>query len=105
MGSVWWYGSGMAQPKATFSLDDETLASLKRSAARTGKPQSLIVREAIAQYEANADRLTASERRHALGVVAEIRRQGRTASAKAVKAEIAGVRQARRQGGRASRPE
>lgn len=92
----------MAQPKATFTLDAETVAALKRAAARTGKPQSLVVREAVAQYDARADRLSHAEQRHMLGVLAEIRRQGPTAGAEDVKAEIAEVRRSRRQGGRRS---
>lgn len=91
----------MAQPKATFTLDDETVAALKRAAARTGKPQSLVVREAIAQYDARAERLTQSEQRHMLGVIREIRARGATATPAAAKKEIAAVRRARREGGRA----
>ena len=37
-------------PKLTFSLDEESVQMLRRVAARSRKPQSLIVREAIAQY-------------------------------------------------------
>ena len=39
-------------PKVTFSLDDEAVRLLRRVAERSRKPQSLVVREAIAQYAA-----------------------------------------------------
>ncbi len=90
------------QPKATFTLDEETVAALKRAARSTGKAQSLIVREAIAQYDARADRLSQAEQRHLLGVLAEIRRHGPTTSRAAVTSEIAAIRRARRSGGRRS---
>jgi predicted transcriptional regulator len=90
----------MVRPKATFTLDAETIAALKRAAARTGKPQSFVVREAIAQYEIRAEQLTTAEQRHMLGVVAELRRRGPTATAAAVRREIASVRQARRRSSR-----
>ncbi|MGE3274504.1 MAG: ribbon-helix-helix protein, CopG family [Vicinamibacterales bacterium] len=93
----------MAIPKVTFTLDEATVAALKRESARTGKPQSLIVREAIAQYEARGDRLTAAEQQHLLGVIAEIR-ASRTADAGTRAArEATAVTRARREGGRRSR--
>lgn len=90
------------QPKATFTLDEETVAALRRAASRTGKAQSLIVREAIAQYDARADRLSQAEQRHMLGVIAEVRRHGPSTSPAAVASEIAAIRRARRSGGRRS---
>ena len=90
------------RPKATFTLDEETVAALKRAASRTGKAQSLIVREAITQYDARGDRLSQAEQRHLLGVIAEIRRHGPSAAPAAVASEIAGIRRARRSGGRRS---
>jgi predicted transcriptional regulator len=88
--------------KATFTLDEETVMALRRAAGSTGKSQSLIVREAIAQYDARADRLSQAEQRHLLGVLAEIRRHGPTTSPAAVTSEIAAIRRARRSGGRRS---
>ena len=52
--AVWQYG-GMV--KVTFTLDDDTVARLRRIAARARKPQSLVVREAIAEYAARGERL------------------------------------------------
>jgi predicted transcriptional regulator len=37
-------------PKLTFSLDEEAVRLLRQAAARTRKPQSMVVREAITQY-------------------------------------------------------
>ena len=48
--------------KLTFSLDDETVAALKKAAERSRKPQSLIVREAIAEYTSRDERLAPEER-------------------------------------------
>ena len=47
---VWWHGIDMV--KVTFSLDDGTVDQIRRAAARLGRPQSQIVREAIADYAA-----------------------------------------------------
>ena len=49
--------------KVTFTLDDETVATLRRSAERLGKPQSAVVREAIADHAARLGRLSDAERR------------------------------------------
>ena len=51
---VWLYG---CMAKLTFSLDAETAAMLRKMATRLRKPQSLIVREAIARYGAEEDKL------------------------------------------------
>ena len=55
--------------KATFSLDDETMEQLRRTAARLGKAQSHIVREAVMEYAARTDRLSERERLQLLGVL------------------------------------
>jgi hypothetical protein len=88
--------------KVTFSLDDETVVELRRTAARLGKPQSLVVREALAEYAARADRLSERERAHLLDVLETIGATPRSRGARAVDAEIRAVRTARRQGGRRS---
>ena len=55
----------------TFSLDDATVERLRRTASRLGRAQSQIVREAVAEYAARADRLSESERRQLLAVSAD----------------------------------
>jgi hypothetical protein len=88
--------------KVTFTLDDDTVAELRRTAARLGKPQSLVVREALADYAARADRLSERERLHLLDVLEKLGAAPPTRTARAVDAEIKAVRAARRQGGRRS---
>jgi hypothetical protein len=88
--------------KVTFTLDDETVAELRRTAARLGKPQSLVVREAVADYAARADRLSERERLDLLAVLEKLGTAPPTRTARAVDAEIKAVRAARRQGGRRS---
>ncbi|RPI51594.1 MAG: ribbon-helix-helix protein, CopG family [Acidobacteria bacterium] len=88
--------------KVTFSLDEETVEQLRRTASRLGKAQSHVVREAVAEYAARADRLSERERVHLLGVLDQIGRAAPTRSARAVAEEIRAVRSARRHGGRRS---
>jgi predicted transcriptional regulator len=86
--------------KFTFVFDEETARTLRATAARLRKSQSLVVREAVAEYAAHAGRLTESERRRMLTTIDALRRQPATRSREAVRAEIRAVRNARRQGGR-----
>ena len=68
--------------KVTFSLTEETLETLRRTATRLGKPQSQVVREAVAEYAQRADRLSEGERLHLLGVLETLQagRPGRSTS-------------------------
>jgi hypothetical protein len=61
--------------KLTFTVDDETARRLRKLAERSRKPQSLIVREAIAHYEASrSHELTSSEERaRLLGILDDLR--------------------------------
>jgi hypothetical protein len=86
--------------RATFSLDEATVAEIKRTAERLRKPQSHVIREAVADYAARADRLSERERRHVLGVLESLRATRPTRSAKAVDDELAALRRDRRAGGR-----
>lgn len=88
--------------KVTFSLDDETVAQIRRTAGRLRKAQSQVVREAVAEYAARTDRLTERERQHLLGVLESLGDKAPTRSARAVDEELAAVRTARRKGGRRS---
>src|SRR5262245_27007376 len=47
----------------TFTLDETTVAVLKRIATRLQKPQSHVIREAICHYEPHAGRLSKAERK------------------------------------------
>jgi Arc/MetJ-type ribon-helix-helix transcriptional regulator len=89
--------------KVTFSLNEATVDQIRRTASRLRKAQSHVVRDAIADYAARADRLSEHERLHLLGVLDGLRRAKPTRSVKEVDAEIRAVRSARRQGGRRRR--
>lgn len=86
--------------KLTFSVDEATAQTLKKTAERLHKPQSMVVREAVAEYAARAGRLTEGERRQMLKVVDRMMSQAPTRAQSAVVRELRAVRRARRQGGR-----
>ena len=92
------YGSIAVMPKLTFSLDAETADLLRREARRTGKPQSLIVREAIALHAEREDQLSADDRSRLLGVLRRIgaRPPGRPQAS--VDKELQEIRRSRRAG-------
>lgn len=86
--------------RVTYSLDDATIARIRQTAARLGKPQSQVVREAVAEYAERADRLSDEERRHALHVLERLRKQTPARGAAEVDQELDAIRAARRGGGR-----
>ncbi len=85
-------------PKLTFSLDEETVEALRQAARRTRKPQSLIVREAIAQYTAREDLLSEEDRDRLLGVLRRISRRPATRPPAEVDRELKEIRNSRRTG-------
>jgi len=85
-------------PKMTFSLDASAAELLRETAARTRKPQSLIVREAIAQYAAREDMLSAAERERLIGVLQRIKRKPPTRAQSDVDRELQEIRRSRRMG-------
>ena len=88
--------------KVTYSLDEDTVEQIRRTASRLGKAQSHVVREAVAEYAARADRLSERERLHLLGVLEDLGKAAPTRSARAVDEEIRAARSTRRRGGRRS---
>lgn len=88
--------------KVTFTLDDETVATLRKAAQRLGKPQSFVVREAIREYGARAGRLSEDERRRMLRSIDAVLAQPPTRRGAAVDRELRAIRRARRSGGRRS---
>ena len=82
--------------KVTYSLDDATVRRIRRAAERLGKPQSLVVREAVAEYDARTDRLTEAERLRMLEALDRLREEPVTRSRESVAAEIREIRQSRR---------
>jgi metal-responsive CopG/Arc/MetJ family transcriptional regulator len=91
--------------KVTFTLDDATVEELRRTAARLKKPQSQVVREAVAEYSARTDKLSERERQRMLAILERVKRMKPTRSQAENDAEIASIRAARRSGGRRHRVE
>lgn len=89
--------------KVTYSLDETTVRQIRRTATRLGKAQSHVVREAVADYAARADRLSERERLRLLDVLEGLRRARPSRPAKEVDAEIRSIRAARRGNGRRHR--
>lgn len=89
--------------KVTFTLDDETVATLQKTAKRVDRPQSAVVREAIRDYAARAGRLSEDERRGMLRAIDAFMTSKPSRSAAAVDRELADIRRGRREGGRRTR--
>jgi hypothetical protein len=92
----------MATTKVTFTLDDATVARLRRAAARLDVPQSRVVREAIHDFSERIGRLSERERLHKLRVFDEHVPRIPARPQSEVEAELRAVRAARRRGGRRS---
>jgi Arc/MetJ-type ribon-helix-helix transcriptional regulator len=88
--------------RVTFSLSEQTVDEIRRAAARLGKPQSHVVRDAVADYAARIGSLSDAERRQALAILQRLRQAPRTRPASDVDRELRAVRAARRTGGRRS---
>jgi ribbon-helix-helix CopG family protein len=84
--------------KVTFTLDEETVRKLRKMAERTKKPQSLVVREAVAHYAAKEDKLTDEEREHKLQILRELGSQLPTRPQAEVVRELRELRSSRRTG-------
>jgi Ribbon-helix-helix protein, copG family len=84
--------------KLTFSLDDATVRTLRETAHRHRKPQSLIVREAIAQYASQENALSSDERERLLGVLRGIKSRRPTRPVSEVDRELGEIRRSRRSG-------
>jgi predicted transcriptional regulator len=89
--------------RITFSLDEATVAQIRQTAARLRRPQSHVVRDAVADFAARADRLSERERQHAMGVLERLREARPTRPSGDVDAELHAIRRARRAGGRRHR--
>ena len=88
--------------KVTFTLDDATVAEIRRTAERLGTAQSHVVREAVAEYAARTDRVSERERLRTVSILENLRKTPASRAAAAVDAELRGIRTARRTGGRRS---
>ena len=94
------YGSMAAMVKVTFTLDDQTVERLRRTASRLAKPQSYVVREAVREYEMRSTKLSDEERERMLATVDRMVQEPPTRTAAAVDAELGEIRASRRQWGR-----
>ena len=83
--------------KVTYSLDDTTVRRIRRAAERLGKPQSQVVREAVAEYDARTDRLSEAERLRMLEVLDRLSKEPVTRSQESVEAELREIRESRRE--------
>ena len=81
--------------KATFTLDEPTVARLRQAAARLNRPNSQIVRDAIRDYADRVGRLSEHERLRALAALYDISKRKPTRSASEVDRELHDVRAAR----------
>jgi predicted transcriptional regulator len=86
--------------RVTFSLDERTVSEIRRAAARLRRPQSQIVREAVADFAARTDRLSERERRDTLAAIERLRQTRPSRPAAAVDEELRALRVSRRGGGR-----
>ncbi len=83
--------------KVTYSLDDATVRRIRRTAERLGKPQSHVVREAVADYAMRTDRLSEAERLRMLGVLDRWRTEQAPRSPESVESELREIRESRRE--------
>ena len=86
--------------RVTFSLDEETVRQLRATAESTKKPQSQVVREAVAEYAARVGRLSDAERLALLRTFDRLVPALPARPAREVDAELRNIRSARRHGGR-----
>ena len=86
--------------KVTFTLDDETISSLRRTSARLSKPQSQVVREAVLDYAARVGRLSEMERVRMLNTFDKLVPAIPSRPVRKVDSELRAIRAARRTGGR-----
>ena len=84
--------------KVTYSLDDATVRRIRRAAERLGKPQSHVVREAVAEYGARTDRLSEAERLRMLEVLDRWRKEQTPRSRESAEAELREIRLSRLEG-------
>jgi len=91
--------------KVTFTLDNDTVARIDRTAARLGVSKSGLVREAVREYAARIGKLSQTERRRMLEVFDAVLARIPKRPADHVDRELAALRRARRGAGRRTRPE
>jgi hypothetical protein len=93
-----------ASVKVTFTFDRATIDRLQEAAARLHIPKSAVVREAILEYHERIGRLSDAEKRRLLHAFDELVPRIPARAAADLDRELAAIRQARRSGGRKTRP-
>lgn len=92
------YGIDMAKTtKVTFTLDEAALKTLRRAAAELGKPQSMVVREAVMEYGTRGDKMSPEERIHMLTTFRDVVKTLPHRPRHEVDAELEELRRARRE--------
>ena len=84
--------------KVTFTVDDETVRTLRKIAARTKKAQSVIVREAVAHYAQKEQKLSPEEQERMLRALDEFRKTAQPRPRREVDKELRELRRSRRAG-------
>ncbi len=87
--------------KVTFSVDDGTAGAIREYARLEGKPQSVVVREAVAAYGEARDRVSMAEQARRLRAIQDYRRRLGARAARphaAVDRELEELRRSRRRG-------
>ena len=92
----------MATIKRTFTFDEATSLRLDRTAHRLGQSKSEVVREAIRVYSEHVGLLSQDERARMLATFDRVVPSIPGRPLEEIEAELEGVRQARRGGGRVS---
>lgn len=87
-------------PKVTFTLDDDTVETIRTLSGRRRKPLSQIVREAVAAYAQREETLSEEERARRLHAIDQLMAGPQTRPAAEVDAELADIRRTRRSGWR-----
>ena len=87
---------GMARTKVTFTLDEETVQRIADAAESLAKPESQIVREAVADYHNRLGRLSESERQRMLSLFDTLVPRIPARPQREVEDELREIRRARR---------
>lgn len=94
-----------ALKKVTFSLDDDTVRAIDRTARRPRMPKSRVVREAVRVYGEQAETTSAEERARLLAAFDALVADDPIRSRAEIEAELESIRIARQAGGRSDRRE
>jgi predicted transcriptional regulator len=86
--------------KVTFSLDQETVRSLRQLSERMKKPKSAVLREAIREYREREDHVSEAERLSRVAALRQFLAENPPRDESETQKELDEIRAARRGGGR-----